>query len=65
MKQRVVEGLAAILGSLYEHLEVFDNALLAAEVAKLQRSECVLEVLLALREPFFANVKVFVHEPGS
>ena len=61
MQQRVVERLATVFGGLDEHLQVLYHLLLAAEVCEGQRAECVLEVFLALRESFFAYVKILVH----
>ena len=61
MEQGVVEGLATILGSLYEYLEILHHLLLSAEVAESQWAQGILKVFLALREPFFAYVKIFVY----
>ena len=61
MQQGVVEGLATIFGRLDEHLQVLNNLLLTAEVGEGQWSQSVLKVFLALREPFFTYVEIFVH----
>ena len=62
VQQGVVERFATVFGSFYEHLEVFHNLLLPAEVAEAKRPEGVFEVFLAAAQAFFSDVKVFVHD---
>ena len=61
MQQRVVQWLTAILCCFDEHLQILHNLLLAAEVTETQRSQSVLKVFFAVREPFLVDVKIFVH----
>ena len=61
MQQDVVEGLATVFGSLYEHLQVLDDLLLSAEIVESQRAQCVLELFLARRQLLFSDVKILVH----
>lgn len=48
VKQGVVKGLAAQTGGLDEYAEILDGLLLTCEVVKLQRSQCLLYVAVAL-----------------
>ena len=59
VQEGVVEGFAAILGSLHEDAQVIDDLLLTAEVVELQRTEGILEVLLLL--PSFLSYVEFFH----
>ena len=65
MQKRVVEGFATIFGCLDEHLQVFHHFLLAAKVAESQWAQGILKVFLALREPFFAYVEIFVYHNSA
>ena len=61
MQQCVIERLATILGCLDEHLQVLHHLFLSAEIAESQWAQGILKVFFALREPFFAYVKIFVY----
>jgi hypothetical protein len=69
----VVQGLAAILGSLDKDFEILNNLLLAAEVTETQRTQRVLKIFLAAAcgVAFFVYVKIVGHrfsavnDPGN
>ena len=45
VKERVVERLATVFGSLHEHFKILHHLLLSAKVSKAERSQSVLEIL--------------------
>ena len=61
MEQGVVERLAAVLGRLDEHFQVFHHLLLPTEVAELQGAQGVLELALGGRRLRAVYVKIFFH----
>jgi hypothetical protein len=61
VQQHVVEGLATVLGSLNEHLEVLHHLLLSAEITEGQRAQGVLKLLFARGKLLLSDVKIFVH----
>ena len=62
MEQCVVERFTAIFGSLHEHLQIFHNLTLSAEIVESQRAQGVLKVFFGRIEILlFSYVKIVCH----
>ena len=62
VEQCVVERFTAIFGSLHEHLQIFHNLTLSAEIVESQRAQGVLKVFFGRIEILlFSYVKVVCH----